>query len=102
MCCNDLQVEGTNREPNLSEMTQHMADSEISKKERSLPSIEVERSQIRGTSTVENISEDYNIAMNHCIIGLSEKMLTIASSIEPLVAAFKLDKGFPIDSNEVR
>ena len=71
---NDLQVEGTNREPNLSEMTQYMADLENSKKERSLPSVEVERSQTRGPSTIENISEDYNIAMNHCIIGLLEKM----------------------------
>ena len=98
---NDLQVEGTNREPNLSEMTQYMADLENSKKERSLPSVEVERSQTRGPSTVENISEDYNNAMNRCIIGLSEKMSTIASSIEPLVAAFNLNKGKTIDSNEV-
>ena len=98
---NDLQVEGTNREPNLSEMTQYMADLENSKKERSLPSVEVERSQTRGPSTIENPSEDYIIAMNHCIIGLSEKKSTTASSIEPLFVAFKLNQGFPIDSNEV-
>ena len=83
-------------------MAQYMAYLEKSKEERSFPSVEVERSQIRGPSTIENISEDYNIAMNHCIIGLSEKMLTIASSNETLVAAFKLNKGFHIDSNEVR
>ena len=59
----------------------------------SLPSVEVERIQTRGPYTVENISEDYNIVMNRCLIGLSEKMSTIASSIEPLVAAFKLNKG---------
>ena len=82
-------------------MAQYMEDVENYKKERSLPSVEVERIQTRGPTTVENISEDYNIAMNRCIIGLSEKMLTIASSIEPLVIAFKLNKGFPIGSNEV-
>ena len=99
---NDLYVEVTNREPNLSEMDQYMANLENSKKERSLPSIEVERSQTRGPSIVENPSEDYEIAMNHCIIGFSEKMSTIASSIEPLVATFNLNKGRTIDSNEVR
>ena len=66
-----------------------------------MPSVEVERSQTRGPSTVENISEDYNIAMNRCINGLLEKMSTTTSSFEPLIAAFKLNKGFPIDSNEV-
>ena len=73
-------------------MAQYMVDLQNYKKERSLPYIEVERSQKRGPSTIENISEDYNIAMNHCIIGLSEKMSTIASSIEPLAAAFNLNK----------
>ena len=82
-------------------MDQYMADLENSKKERALPSVEVERSQTRGPSTVENISGDYNIAMNRCIIGFSEKMSTIASSIEPLVVAFKLNKGRTINSNEV-
>ena len=75
---------------------------ENSKKERSFPFVEVERSQTRGPYTIENPSEDYNIGINRCIIGLSEKMSTIASSIEPLVVAFKLNKGRPIDSNEVR
>ena len=83
-------------------MTQYMVYLENSKKERSLPSVEVERSQTRGPSIIENFSDDYNIAMNCCINGLSENMSIIASSIEPLIHAFKLNKGFPIDSNEVR
>ena len=70
--------------------------------DNSLPSIEVERIQARGSSTVENHSEDYNNAMNRSINGLSEKMLTTTSSIELLVPLFKLNKGFPIDSNGVR
>ena len=78
-----------------------MAYLENSKKKSSLPSVEVERSQTRSPSTVENHSENYNNAMNHCKNGLSEKMLTISSSIEPLIDAFKLNKGFSIDSNEV-
>ena len=82
-------------------MAQYMEDIENSKKEISFTSIEVERSQRRGPSTIENPSEEYNIVMNHCINGLSEKMSTMASSIEPLVVTFKLNKGFPIDSNEV-
>ena len=82
-------------------MAQYMADLENYKKERSLAYVEVERSQKRGPSTVENLSKDYNIAMNCCIIGLSEKMSTIASSVEPLVAAFKSNKKRTIDSNEV-
>ena len=98
---NDLQVEGTNREPNLSEMAQYMEDVENYKKERSLPSVEVERIQTRGPSIIENHSKDYSNEMNHCINGLSEKMSTISSSIEPLIDAFKLNKGFSIDSNEV-
>ena len=67
-----------------------------------MPYVEVERSQTRGPSTVENLSKDYNIAMNDCVMGLLEKMSTIASSIEPLVVAFNLNKGRTIDSNEVR
>ena len=82
-------------------MAQYMEYLENSKKERSLPSVEVKRSQTRGPSTIENISEDYNIAMNRCIIGLSKKMSTISSSIEPLVVAFNLNKGKTIYSNEV-
>ena len=62
-------------------MAQYMEDLENSKKERSLPSVEVERSQMRFPSTAENPSEDYNNAMNIYINGLSEKMLTIASFI---------------------
>ena len=82
-------------------MAQYMEDLEIYKKESSLPSVEVKIIQTRCPSIIENPSEDYNIAMNRCIIWFSEKMLTIASSTEPLVATFKLNKGFPIDSNEV-
>ena len=70
-------------------MAQYMEDLENSKKESFLPSVEVKRLQTRGPSTIENPSENYNIAMNHCINGLSEKMSTITSSIEPLVVAFK-------------
>ena len=90
-------------------MVQYMAYLENSKKyymsknpiESSFPSVEVEKSQTRGPSIVENHSEDYSNEMNHCINGLSEKMSTISSSIEPLIVAFKLNKGFSIDSNEV-
>ena len=78
-----------------------MENLENFKKERSLPSIEVERIQTRGPYIVENHSEDYSNEMNHCINGLLEKMSTISSSIEPLIATFKLNKGFSIDSNEV-
>ena len=83
-------------------MAQYMEDLENSKKERSLSSVEVERIQKKCRSTVENQSEDYEISMNRCIIGFPEKILAIASSIEPLVDAFKLNKGRVIYSNEVR
>ena len=79
-----------------------MVDLQNYKKERSLTYIEVKRSQKRGPSTIENLSEDYNIAMNDFVIGFSQKMSTIASSIQPLVAAFKLKKKRTIDSNDVR
>ena len=90
-------------------MVQYMAYLENSKKyymsenpiDISMSSVEVERIQTRGPSIVKNHSEDYSNEMNHCINGLSEKMLTISSSIEPLIDAFKLNKGFYIDSNEV-
>ena len=82
-------------------MSQYMVDLENSKKDSSLPFVEVERSQTRGPSTVEKHSEDYKNVMNCCINGLLENMSIIASSIEPLVSTFKLNKGFPIDSNEV-
>ena len=104
---NDLKVEGTNKEPGLNEIDQFMEDLENSKRhympkypiESSLPSFEVERSQIRATYTIENHSEDYNNAMK-CINGLVETMSTIASSIQPLVVAWK-KKEFNIDLNEV-
>ena len=82
-------------------MSQYMADLENYKKESSLPSVEVKIIQTRCPSIIENPSEDYNIAMNRCINGLLEKMSTTTSSFEPLVAAFKLNKGFRIESNEV-
>ena len=108
MCVdNDSYVEGTNRQPSLSEMAQYIIDLENSKYndmpknliESSLPSIEVKRIQIVATSTIQNHSEDYNHAMK-CINGLEETMLTIASSIEPLVVAWK-KKEFNIDLDEV-
>lgn len=54
----------------------------------SLPSIEVESRKRGASSTIENHSEDYNHVMK-CITSLEKTMSTIASSIEPLVVAWK-------------
>ena len=64
------------------------------------PSIDVESRQIGALSTIENHSKDYNHAMQ-CITGLAKTMSTIASSIKPLVVAWK-KKEFNIDLDEVR
>ena len=88
-------------------MAHYMADLENSKHnymsenpvESSFPSIDVESRQIGALSTVENHSKDYNHAMQ-CITGLAKTMSTIASSIKPLVAAWK-KKEFNIDLDEV-
>lgn len=89
-------------------MAHYMADLENSKHnymsenpiESYFPYIDIESRQIGALSIVENHSKDYNHAMQ-CITSLAKKMSTIASSIKPLVAAWKKNE-FNIDLDEVR
>ena len=86
-------------------MSQFMADlvnskhSYMSKNpiEISFPSIEFERGQIGAMYLVENHSDDYNHAMK-CIHGFANTISIIASSINPLVVAWKKGGFTNIDS----
>ena len=88
-------------------MAHYMVDLENSKHnymsknpiESSFPSIDIESRKIGALSTIENHSKDYNHAMQ-CITGLAKTMSTIASSIKPLVVAWK-KKEFNIDLDDV-